>query len=62
MNNISLGDVARLEVLPKREQQKIVDEIEKQFTRLDAGVIALKRARANLKCYRAAVLKAAVEG
>ncbi len=37
-------------------------EIEKQFTRLDAGIAALKRAQANLKRYRAAVLKAACEG
>ncbi len=37
-------------------------EIEKQFTRLDAGVTALKRVQANLKRYRAAVLKAACEG
>lgn len=44
------------------EQRKIVAEIEKQFTRLDAGVAALKRVQANLKRYRAAVLKAACEG
>ncbi len=44
------------------EQQRIVLEIEKQFTRLDAAVIALRRARANLKKYRAAVLNAACEG
>lgn len=44
------------------EQSKIVEEIEKQFTRLDAGVAALRRVQANLKCYRAAVLKAACEG
>jgi type I restriction enzyme S subunit len=39
-----------------------VAEIEKQFTRLEAGVSALKRVQANLKRYRAAVLKAACEG
>jgi type I restriction enzyme S subunit len=39
-----------------------VAEIEKQFTRLDAAVAALKRVKANLKRYRAAVLKAACEG
>jgi type I restriction enzyme S subunit len=44
------------------EQHKIVAEIEKQLTRLDAGVVSLKRAQANLKRYRAAVLKAACEG
>ena len=44
------------------EQRRIVAEIEKQFTRLDAGVTALRRVQANLKRYRAAVLKAACEG
>ena len=37
-------------------------EIEKQFTRIDASVDALERAQANLKRYRASVLKAACEG
>jgi type I restriction enzyme S subunit len=44
------------------EQRRIVSEIEKQFTRLEAGVAALRRVQANLKRYRAAVLKAACEG
>jgi len=44
------------------EQQRIVSEIEKQFTRLDAGVTSLKRAQTALKRYRASVLKAACEG
>ncbi len=47
---------------PLAEQRRIVAVIEEQFTRLDAGVAALKSARARLKQYRAAVLKAAVEG
>jgi type I restriction enzyme S subunit len=47
---------------PSREQNRIVAEIEKQFTRLDAAVAALGRVQANLKRYRAAVLKAACEG
>ena len=47
---------------PFPEQRRIVAEIEKQFTRLDAGVAALKRVQANLKRYRASVLKAACEG
>jgi type I restriction enzyme S subunit len=47
---------------PFNEGKQIVAEIEKQFTRLEAGVGALKRVQANLKRYRAAVLKAAVEG
>ena len=37
-------------------------KIEELFSDLDAGVAALERAKANLKRYRAAVLKAAVEG
>jgi len=44
------------------EQRHIVAEIERQFTRLDAGIAGLNRAHANLKRYRAAVLKAACEG
>ena len=47
---------------PIEEQSRIVAEIEKQFTRLDAGVAALRRVQANLKRYRAGVLKAASEG
>ena len=49
-------------VAPLPEQHRIVAEIEKHFTRLDAAVAALKRAQANLKRYRAGVLKAACEG
>ena len=44
------------------EQRRIVAEIETQFTRLDASVAALRRAQANLKRYRASVLKDACEG
>ena len=44
------------------DQQRIVAEIEKQFSRLDEAVASLKRVKANLKRYKAAVLKAAVEG
>jgi type I restriction enzyme S subunit len=51
-----------LSVAPAKEQDRIVDEIEKQFTRLDAATAALKRVQANLKRYRASVLKAACEG
>ena len=47
---------------PPKEQREIVEEIEKQLSRLDAGVAALKRIQDNLKRYRAAVLKAACEG
>jgi type I restriction enzyme S subunit len=47
---------------PIGEQREIVAEIEKQFTRLEAGVAGVRRVQANLKRYRAAVLKAACEG
>lgn len=49
-------------VAPLNEQERIVAKIEELFSDLDAGVAALERAKANLKRYRAAVLKAAVEG
>ncbi len=52
----------RIPLAPLPEQRRILAEIEKQFTRLEAAVAALKRVQANLKRYRAAVLKAAVEG
>jgi type I restriction enzyme, S subunit len=47
---------------PLLEQRRIVQAIEEQLSRLDAGVAALERVRTNLKRYRAATLKAAVEG
>ncbi len=47
---------------PFAEQQRIVAAIEQQFSRLDVGVAALRQAKEKLKRYRAAVLKAAVEG
>ena len=47
---------------PLNEQSRIVAEIDKQFSRLDAGVAALRRVEANLKRYKAAVLKAACTG
>src|SRR3990167_2280678 len=49
-------------IAPPVEQKLIVSEIEKQFSRLDEAVAALKRVRASLKRYKASVLKAAVEG
>lgn len=44
------------------EQHRIVAEIEKQFSRLDEAVAGLQRVKANLKRYKAAVLKSAVAG
>lgn len=61
---ISGKNAARLPVPvpPLPEQRRIVADIEKQLTRLEEGVAALRRVQANLKRYRAAVLKAACEG
>jgi type I restriction enzyme S subunit len=47
---------------PPKERDRIVAELEKQFTRLDAGVSSLKRVQAALKRCRASVVKAACEG
>ena len=44
------------------EQRRIVDEIEKQFTRLDSAVRSLDAIKRHLERYRAAILKAAFEG
>jgi type I restriction enzyme, S subunit len=61
---VGFSDIKKISVpvasLP--EQRRIVAEIEKQFSRLEEGVGALRRVQANLKRYRAAVLKAACEG
>jgi type I restriction enzyme S subunit len=51
-----------IEVPSLEAQRRIVEETEKQLTRLEAGVAALKRVQANIKRYRAAVLTAACEG
>lgn len=61
VNGKVLGEI-QFPLAPLPEQRRIVAEIEKQFTRLEAGVAALRRVQANLKRYRAAVLKAACEG
>ena len=52
----------RIDLPPLPEQRRIVAEVEKQFTRLDASVAALRRTQANLKRYRASVLRAACSG
>lgn len=52
----------RVPLPPLGEQQRIVDSIETEFTKLDAAVAGLEHVQANLKRYRASVLKAAVEG
>ena len=47
---------------PSAEQERISDALDELLSDLDAGVAALERVQAKLKHYRAAVLKAAVEG
>ena len=60
--NKSRFEALPIPLAPLPEQRQIVAEIEKQSTRLEVGVAALQRVHANLKRYRAAVLKAASEG
>jgi type I restriction enzyme, S subunit len=55
-------DNAAIPIPPFGEQARIVAKIDELFSELDAGVASLKRARALLKKYRHAVLKAAVTG
>jgi len=61
---VNLGHIRELDfpLPPLPEQYRIVNKIEEAFTRLDAGVEALKKAKAQLKRYRQAVLKAAMSG
>ncbi|MEO0126852.1 MAG: restriction endonuclease subunit S [candidate division WOR-3 bacterium] len=47
---------------PLAEQHRIVAKIEELFTKLDAGVEALKKAKEQIKRYRQSVLKYAFEG
>ena len=47
---------------PQAEQVRIADAVDELFSNLNAGVVALERARDKLKLYRASVLKTAVEG
>jgi type I restriction enzyme S subunit len=52
----------RIPIAPTAEQERIADALDELLSDLDAGVAALERVRNKLKLYRAAVLKAAVEG
>jgi type I restriction enzyme S subunit len=51
-----------LPIPPLPEQHRIIEKIEEILSDLDAGVASLERAKANLKRYKASVLKSAVEG
>jgi type I restriction enzyme S subunit len=60
--NVAHVRALQIPIAPMVEQSRIVAEIEKQFTQLEAGVAALRRVEANLKRYRTAVLSAAAYG
>lgn len=64
INNLRAEHIEKtpLRVPPFREQERIADKLDELISDLDAGVAALERVQAKLKHYRAAVLKAAVEG
>ncbi|EHQ36411.1 restriction endonuclease subunit S [Methanoplanus limicola] len=62
--NISQKIINEIEVIlpPLPEQHRIVEKIEEEFTRLDAGVAELKKAKALIPKYRQSVLKSAMCG
>ena len=64
VQNISWKDLENMEIplYSLTQQQDIVDEIEKQISRLDNGLQSLENIKADLKSYKASVLKSAVEG
>jgi len=62
INTSFLAEKVQIPVPPLPEQQRIVAKIEELFTRLDAGVEALKKIKTQIKRYRQAVLKYAFEG
>jgi type I restriction enzyme, S subunit len=64
INNLKSSDLSTTAVPlpPMEEQKRIVQAIEEQFSRLDAGLAALELAGQKLKKLRAAVLQAAVIG
>ena len=49
-------------IAPTEEQTRVVEALDSYLSRLDAAAEGLKRVEANLKRYRASVVKAAVEG
>lgn len=58
LNLIRFEDLKQLRLIipPMETQQQIVQEIETQFTRLDAAVKSLKKVKEKLEVYRKAVL------
>jgi len=64
ISNVNTNRLKEIQLFtsPLNEQKRIVAKIEELFTRLDAGIEALKKVKAELKRYRQAVLKYAFEG
>jgi type I restriction enzyme, S subunit len=64
INNLRAEHIERtpFRIPPFREQERIADALDELLSDFDAGVAALGRVQTKLKHYRAAVLKAAVEG
>jgi type I restriction enzyme, S subunit len=64
LHTLSLSKVSGLPVriAPAGVRRSTVEALDSYLTRLDAATEGLKRVEANLKRYRASVLKAAVEG
>jgi len=60
---LNLAEVRSISVplAPINEQRRIIAKLDELFSDLDAGTVRLNRAKANLKRYRAGVLKAAVD-
>lgn len=52
----------KVPVGPISEQRRVINEIDRQFTRLDTATVTLRRALANLRRYRTAILRAGYEG
>ncbi|MFZ0946457.1 MAG: restriction endonuclease subunit S [Syntrophobacteraceae bacterium] len=61
VNATKLGHIA-IPLPPFPEQCRIVSKIEELFTKLDAGVDELKKAKAQLRRYRRSVLESAMRG
>ena len=64
VQNISAAQIESLQLPlpPLPEQHRIVAKLEELFSKLDAGVAAVRRTQALLKRYRQSVLHAAVTG
>lgn len=64
LHTLSLSKVGVLPIpiAPERERRQIISILDEWLSKLDAAVAGLRRVQANLKRYRASVLKAAVEG